>query len=406
MHAATSTPQVSEAQRFERLRAQDGKPLLPPPSVHSLLGQGGLDPAKAPQAVQMWQAAQQELSAAHSFPAEERVFWCFFLLAALYSTQGDRHGAAKIARETLPYVQDPRHQQLVLGAMARYSALTRDTKTATESAARLDPRSEDLLVDSTYRLTTAYMAALNGDDATVLSVLGSNTTDIPICDAYDELCGVLRANAHERQGRGDMAAQQLTATASSQKGLAALQKIVQMNHELQLLGQTLPKLVQMGQQIQANVVQTKSGVNVGAMFMLPVVGIAIFGGGGALMSSMSPQVQTIATIAGTVGFIALTFVFVARVLLRGPAQRKRLQRTGVDGIGKIVAVETTGTRVNHQPMFRLRMLIELPSQTPYMALHNEIMAPGRAQQLPPGTQLRVKVDRDDPRVMAIVWGGG
>lgn len=395
---------MSEAQRFERLRAQDGKPVLPPPALQGLLARGGLDPTKVREVQQLWQAAQSELTAVHSFPAEERLFWCFFLLAALYASQGARADALALAQQTLPLVRDARHQQLVLGSVARYSALVGDAQSAAAALAQLSPQSDDLQVDTNYRFSTAYLAALRGDDQTVLHVLGYNGNDVPISDAYDSVCAIFRANAHERQGRGELARQQLMPMASTPVGFAVVQEIVGKSPELSLLGATLPLLQRYSQQLQSNVVQTKSGISIGGFFILPVIGLIVFGGGSTLMSQLPLAIQGTVIPIAVVGFIAVSFVFARRLIGGGARVRKHLAKSGTDGVAQILAVETTGTRVNHQPMYRLRMLIEVPGRDPYLALHNEIMAPGRIQQLPPGTRLRVRVDLADPRMMAITWG--
>ncbi len=401
--APMGAPAMSEAQRFERLRAQDGKPLVPPPALHGLLGSGGLDPAKAQQATQMWQAAQTELASVPSYPAEERLFWCFFLLASLYAEQGARPNALQLAQQTLPSLRDVRHRQIAMGSITRYSALAGDHATAQAMLAQLDPASEDLQIDTNYRFSTAYTAALRGDDNAVLQALGYNATDIPISDAYDLVCAVLRANAHERQGRLDVARAQMLPLASTNKGMASISEIARKNHELGLLGATLPALQQYVEKLHQNVVQTKSGISIGGFFILPVIGIVVFGGGSTLLSRLPLSMQPIVITIAAVGFGVLSLLLVTRVLFRGARVRKQLAKTGTSATGEILAIETTGTRVNHQPMYRFRMLIDIPGRDPYLALHNEVMAPGRVQQLPPGTRLRVMVDPADPRMMAIAW---
>lgn len=402
--APGSAPAMSEAMRFEKLRAQDGKPLVPPPAMHGLLGPGGLDPAKAPQAQQQWQAAATELQTVYSFPAEERLYWCYFLLAALYGQQGRREEARQLGQQTLPLLREPRHQQIVLGSIARHCALLRDPAGAQRAQQQLMAQSDDLLIDTNYRFTAAYLATLAGDDQTVLQMLGYNTTDIPIADAWDKICAVLRANAHERQGRGEMAQQQLTAFGATGKGVAELAEMVQINRELNLIPRTLPAMQQLAQQMNANVVKTNSGISIGSFFILPIAGVILFGVGMPFIQGAGESTQMIFTIGATVGFIALSFFFVGRMILKPKMLKKRLAQTGADGTGKILAIERTGTRVNNQPMFRFRMLITVPTfKQPYMAIHHEIMAPGTVQGIPPGTEVPIKVDPKDPRQMIIAW---
>ena len=395
---------MSEAMRFERLRAQDGKPLVPPPALHGLLGPDGLDPAKAPQARQQWQAAATELQTVYSFPAEERLYWCYFLLAALYNRQGNRDQARQLGQQTLPLLREPRHQQIVLGSIARTSALLRDEATAQQAQQQLQTQSDDLLIDTNYRFTAAYLGTMRGDDQTVLQVLGYNVTDIPIADAWDKICVLLRANAHERQGRGELAQQQLMPFGATGKAIAELAQMAKLNHELNLLPHTLPQMQNLASQMAANVVKTNSGISVGSFFLLPVIGVVLFGVGMPLLHGAGDTAQMIFTIVATVGFIGLSFLFVGRLLLRPRMLRKKLATSGVDGSGKILAIERTGTRVNHQPMFRFRMLITAPAfKQPYMAVHHEVMAPGAVQGIPPGTEVPIKVDPKDPRQMIIAW---
>lgn len=395
---------MSEAMRFEKLRAQDGKPLVPPPALHGLLGPGGLDPAKAPQAQQQWQAAATELQTVYSFPAEERLYWCYFLLAAMYGHQGRREEARQLGQQTLPLLREPRHRQIVLGSLARHSALLRDPAAAQQAQQQLMAQSDDLLIDTNYRFTAAYLATLAGNDQAVLQVLGYNTTDIPIADAWDKICAVLRANAHERQGRGEMAQQQLTAFGATGKGVAELAEMVQVNRELNLIPRTLPAMQQLAQQMNANVVKTNSGISIGSFFILPIAGVVLFGVGVPFIQGAGETTQMMFTIGATVGFIALSFFFVGRMIFKPKMLRKKLAQSGADGTGKILAIERTGTRVNNQPMFRFRMLITVPTfKQPYMAIHHEIMAPGAVQGIPPGTEVPIKVDPKDPRQMIIAW---
>src|SRR5262249_12984883 len=80
--AAAAPPAMSEAERFQRLREQGPRPLVPPPSLaHLGIVEGWLPPANVPQAFAEFQRARHEVAAGGSFGAAERVF---FLTIVIY----------------------------------------------------------------------------------------------------------------------------------------------------------------------------------------------------------------------------------------------------------------------------------------------------------------------------------
>lgn len=402
MHAASN--QASEAQRFERLRAQDGKPLLPPPNMQPLCAQGGLDPNKLQEAHGLWQSALGEIQSMPSFPAEERLFWTAFLLSRYHAEHGERPQAQQLLQSTLPHLRDPRHREIITGMLARGAAVLGDHATADQLMGYLDPQSEDLQVDTNFRFTVAYVALARDDAEGALQVLGWQIDDIPISDAYDTVCGVFRAHAHERLGRLDLAQQQLARLASTPAALDTLQEIVQANPALRLCPSSLPAVRQRMQQLHSNVVVTRSGISVGPLVTIPIVGsLVAIGGGQALGSMLGPPLSNIVPGILITVFVVGTIGLVMRTVMRGPAQRRKLAQTGVAGTGQLLLVQQTGTRVNDQPMIKMRMLVQLPGRDPYTAEHNEIVPMIRLSQLQPGSHLQVRVDPNDPTIMAIAW---
>ena len=125
--------------------------------------------------------------------------------------------------------------------------------------------------------------------------------------------------------------------------------------------------------------------------------------GSTLASSLDPPLRdilpgvviTIAVLAS----IAVTF----GGIIKGSLARKRLMKEGVAGTAQLVSVEQTGTRVNDQPMLRLRMLVTVPNKAPYSVLHKEVVPLIRLPEVQPGAQLHVRVDAADPAVMCIAW---
>jgi hypothetical protein len=399
------SPQANEAQRFERLRAQDGKPLLPPPNLIHLCSQGGLNPAKVAEATSMWDAALAEVQTMPSFPAEERLFWTTFLLARHHATNGARPRSQQILETALPQLKDARHQQVAMGLLARTQAILGDRAGAMARVAQLDPQSEDLQIDTNYRFTVAYVALLREDAQAALQVLGWQIDDVPISDAYDHVCGMLRAHAHERLGRLDVAGEQLSRLAPTPQAFAQLESIVQANQPmLSLCPQSLAVARERIEQLNANVVVTRSGISVAPIVLTTVIGVPILIGvmEGA-PNLFDPPFDDIARGGVVVLFILATLATVLRLVLRGPAQRSKLAHSGITGTAKLLEATQTGTRVNNAPVIRLRLLVTLPDRPPYTAVHHEIVPSIRLSQLVPGSDMTVRVDPTDPTIMAVAW---
>jgi hypothetical protein len=396
---------ANEAMRFERLRAQDGKPLLPPPNMMALCKGGGLNPALVDEANAQWTAAMTEMSQVPSYPAEERLFWTAFLLSRHFAEVHQRPRVDPLLRQTLPHLQQARHQQVVLGLMARNLAAMGNVDAAAQMLGQLDAGSEDLQIDTSYRFTTAFVSLLRHDAQTVLSVLGYNIDDVPMSDAYDLVCGVFRAHAHEVLGNHDLARKQLQQLAPTPRQIAAIEEIALATPQISLVQQSLPAVKQLVSQIHEQAITTNSGIKIGRLIAVPMIGsLVAIGASGLAGEVLSPPLSNI--VPGvliavlTIGIIAITFASV----LKGPRLRKRLLQTGVEGHAQLMSVEQTGTRVNDQPMLRLRMLVHLPGQAPYAVVHQEIVAQIRLAQVQPGMALTVRVDPGDRRQMAIMWG--
>lgn len=393
----------SEAARFERLRAQDGKPLLPPPNLQHLTANGGLDPAKVQAATALWQSALAQMQQAPSFPGEETLFWTSFLLARHYAEHTTRDQANALLEQSLPHLRDPRHRQLTIGMLARNKAVLSDHAGAAALLSQLQQDSEDLQIDTNYRFSVAYVALMRDDAQTALQVLGWNVDDVPISDAYDLVCGVLRAHAHERDGRVDVATEQLFRLAPSGSGAQTIAEIARANPSFQLCPQARAAHSQRIQQFAQNTVVTRSGISVGPLVLLPIVGVLVIGGGQALVQSMDlPWGDTLFGVL-LAGFIMVSIGLSLRMVLRPSMQRKKLSQNGVRGTGQLLAIQQTGTRVNDQPMIRFQIMVELPDRAPYIAIHNEVVPMIRLPQLVPGSNVPVLVDPTTPTLMAIAW---
>ncbi len=395
---------TDEAMRYERLRAQDGTPLVPPPNLEPLCRHGGLDPALSEDARQQWALARADIERAPSYPVEEKLFWTAFLLSRHYAEVGQRNRVDPLLRDTLPYLTQARHQQVLLGSRARNLACVGEPGRAAELLSQLDARSDDLQVDTNYRFTTAYVSLLAGDANPVLQVLGTTPGDVPISDAYDRICAVFRAHAHEALGHTDVALAQLRVLAPTPRDVERVAEIVQLTPQVPLLVQSLPALRSWVQQTHRNAVVTRSGIDVRRLVLIPLVltlvtvaSMAVFEGLLAPpLAEIVPGVLIAGLSLGSVGFAWHT-------LRRGARLRAQLRHRGVQGSAELLAVEQTGTRVNDQPMLRLRLLVYLPGHDPYAAVHREIVPLLRLPDVRPGISLPVRVDPVERRRMVIEW---
>ncbi|EDM75002.1 hypothetical protein PPSIR1_16915 [Plesiocystis pacifica SIR-1] len=394
---------TNEALRFERLREQDGKPLLPPTNLQGLVSGGGLDTAKVDEARRMLVQAESELAVAPGYPGQERLFWLTFMLARHYASVNDRQLAGQLVEAALPKLPRGRHYLVLCGLLARnYAALGR-LDVALQLLTQLDPHSDDLHVDTSYRFSAAYVQTHAGDFREVLRVLGLRAEDVPISDAYDLICGVFRAHAHERLGDLEQAKDQLLAVAGSPQQLAGVRQIVTLQANLGLCRRSLPEVEVTVKHMYENAIDTGSGINVGAMIVVPIV-LSLVGVAGASAASALPGDlgHTVAP-AVIVLTVAGTMVATFGSMFRGNAKKKALLTSGVQGVGKLLTVEQTGVRVNKQPMLRLRMLIEVPGKEAYVVVHQEVVNELNLARVRPGATLPVRVHPEDPRSMAVTW---
>jgi uncharacterized Zn finger protein (UPF0148 family) len=239
--SAAAQPAVSEAERFQRLREQEHKPLLPPPALRHLCVEWWLPPEHVAQGFAEFQRARQEVAAGGSFGAAERLYFLAIVLYEHLAHQGrdaDVRALLETARDVL---SDPRHRQVLHGMLARNAARAGDPAAAEEWLRLLTPHATDLHMDTAYRFSRAYLSTRAGDMQTVLRVLGTRVDDVPIVEPYDEVCAVLRANALERTGNGQAAVQALAQVASGHPaGADRLAQIAAMSPELGLCPQSLP----------------------------------------------------------------------------------------------------------------------------------------------------------------------
>jgi hypothetical protein len=394
-----AAPQMTEAQRFERLRQQDGQPLVPPPAFMPFLEGGGLQDHNIPAMLQQWKMAKDELARGGGFQVAERLYFATLMLRGPMSKQGqDLHVRAMI-ETALERMTEPRHRNVLHGFLARDATRLGDPEAGEKWLALMTPHSDDLHIDSAYRITRACVSTAKQDFNTVLAVLGQRKDDVPISDGQDELAAVLRANAFERQGRGQEAVQHLQQIMISPGHAQLVGKIIEGNAALQLCPHSYPQAAQAAQ--NTKVVRTKSGINIGAIILVSVLGAPLMIAASAAMESGGLPSWAFGIIV--TGFVLFTFATVVFMITRSSRIKKRLKKSGVRGSATLLEAKGTGTRVNGQPMMELILNIEAPGLAPYRASHREVMGGHRMAQLQGGMRLPILLDPQDPTIVAIDW---
>ncbi len=301
----------------------------------------------------------------------------------------------------LDVLTEPRHRAVMHGFMARDATRLGDPEAGEKWLALMPPSSDDLHIDSAYRITRAYVSTAKRDFNTVLSVLGQRRDDIPIADGNDELAAVMRANAFEKLGRSQEAGAELQRIMVSPPHAQLVGRIIESNAALQLCSHTYPQMAQQMQQMSQNVVKSKSGMNTGAIFIVAFLGAPLMIGAQALVSALDLPEWIFGIVVGA--FVIGILVFVFSSLTRGGRIKARLKQNGIRGQGTLVQCNTTGTRVNNQPVYELILTVEAQGLQPFRASHREILSPMVVGKLQPGATVPVLLDPKDPTLFVIDW---
>jgi hypothetical protein len=400
VEAARQTPAMDEATRFEKLRAQAAHPALLPQSVAHLSIGGVLLPQHAEGAMAEWKQARSELAATGQFPAAERLFHLTRMLSDHLATSRDEMRRRALLETAMELLQAPRHRQVLRGTLTCNAARVGDLAAADAWLAGCHPLSDDIHVDTAWRFSKAYVCTARRDFNGVLQVLGSRLGDIPLASAEIEGCALLRANALERLGQTQQAAEQLYAVMGpGTRGAAVLEQLRTLHSELALCPASFAAAKhRVDEEIMTQGRERTLRVT---SIVGPIIGTVIFGSvslfmiAAGLFDKKGPVWPPVAIGSFFLLFVAL-FVFLG--IFGNLRQRRRETHIYASGLDASLTVLDLQRGGKNQPDI-LKVIVLIAGRPPYEKTCQLSSAYEALTRVPPGGPLRAKVDPQNPDVV-------
>lgn len=400
-----------EGRRLEALRAQDGKPLMPPPNLRYLMSLGLLSEDHLELALKEWQAARGRLVAQPTAADAEQLYFLTLMLYQYYSSKREVLRIRALLETASELLANSRYMDIVRCMLSRSAANSKDLEAAEKWLSLCNDRSADLQTDTEYRFSKAHLLTIKQQWPEVLKLLGDNLTAIPIADSSDAVCGMLRANALEKMGQLDQARLQIDQLVS--KSYIGPQTLTHIMTRYQ--GLNLPICEQsfgpLAEKVQAAMKPKKfSFLRLLIRYLLPLAGVVAL----VLHFVSLPFLpdddsfrEAMLTVGITLIILSFSFAlpgFFLRRFLGQSADRERLLKEGIAGKAEIVAVTPTGWTVNDVPRYKFELLITLPNQEPFRATELLLMKPDQQPNFQPGVTIGVKADPKNPKKFALLLG--
>jgi len=393
-----TSPPLPEHERIARLRAQDGKPLLPPSSLMGIFQGGGIPVWKMQEAMAIWQATRKQLESVQDYEAAERLMFLTMGLSNLYSEQGDLMRQRGMFESVLDVVTLPRHRQVMMSYLARASAKLGDLAGAEEWLRLCDPQSDDLESDSEWRAARALIDTLAGNYQRVVQVLGSDNNGIPIQDALDDYCAVLRANAWEKMGQMQ-AAVGLLLDRMHQGHASTIAQIAKINAKWGICAASYPAAeASFGGASAAGVGQATGGalamvfIPLGGMFVLMALGCAV-GMVFAIINEAYDWLLGPGICLVVMGPMGLIFFVLGIKALKHSRRAAHVRLNGIKADAQVRGLRPTGMTVNGVPQIEIELVVMVPGQMPY-ATSIKLLAT-EPQRYAPGARVAVRIDPQD-----------
>lgn len=413
-------PRLPEAERLAALRRQDAFARPTPASLGSVIFGERLVPWEVPEALARWQMARRALGGRADPNAAEELFALTEALGAHYERQGAWLEARALAEGALDELTEPRHRQALRAFLAREAALTGDVAAGEAWLAGCDARAAELESDGAYRLARACIDTVRGDPARVLETLGNVATDVALPNDLDPAAALLRANAWERLGRPDQAADLLVHLAEHGGPVFHLKahELAERYPELRLCEQSARLAEARIQSVwQARSLAVGSGpwgcffaVGVGIVLASLAVLIAMLALALGVADAAGFALGDALASAGSVGLFVLSFVSMigtvfalsGAVELSKAKKARRLRSVGRLLPGAVVQCMATGNAAMGKPEVSVRVLV-LDDSSAYLASTETYVDDPEASRFARGAAVALRIDRDDPHVFALVF---
>jgi DNA-directed RNA polymerase subunit RPC12/RpoP len=232
---------LDEQRRIADLWTQIQKGFAIHDEVFQLMDRGELPERNVDAAMRRWEEARRQ-STVDPGAVGDDLLWLTTALGGFYAPRGDRVKVRALWESALEVVPERRQRQFVRGSLCRLSVVAGDLPAAQAWLWPCDPQSDDLLCDSSYRVSYACLVTAEQQFDAVLHALGPTPVALPFFFSMRTLAGVLRANAHERLGDMPAAVAQLQAMVAADPNVGGiLPKVVGANAPLNLCPQSLPQ---------------------------------------------------------------------------------------------------------------------------------------------------------------------
>ncbi len=355
---------LSEAQRYAKLREQDGKPLPTPPSLQHLSSDGVVSAENVGLARQEWQRARAELALADGFAAAERLYFLTLALRSHFQPPEHRLALRALLETTLEHLQDRHHRQVLHAILAQEAARDGDVDAADRWLELSSPHSDEIRSDTAYRMGRALTAVRRGDFRTVLFAVGLNVTDVPIADEHDALAALLRAHALEHMGQAHDAARQLYPFLMVEARKQELHQLVVAYQAMGLAGSVYARAEPKAKRLLSDAPSNWDPDIVAGITVLSWLGATA----AAFYGASQLELRNTAHILTGIGASIVIFVV---LFMSAGIPEKRLKRNGTRGRALVLRAIETGRDKQGRRTIKLLLLVEVPGFEPYAAWHNK-----------------------------------
>lgn len=403
-----------EAERIARLRTQDGKPLMPPSNLGHLMANGQLADHKVDEAVSIWNGARHQLRTnPNDYDAAERLLFLSMMIAQYYKDKGEKLRQRALLESALDAVTLPRHRQVLRGFLTRAAVLSGDLDAAEAWLKPCDAHSDDLSMDTEWRFSRAFIDTARGSFPNVVTVLGRGSNDIPIEDAADDVCAVLRANAVERLGHLDAAVALLRERfAAGGDARHTMDRVVRVYPQWSLCAQSYPIASAMFSAAAGDDAASRSSGGLHYAFIplglfMAGLGLWRFSVG---VASFFGEVDPVALADRwkELGFglllvlLGLLFGLIGYATMKSANKKRWLHVNGLKGTAQVRGAAPTGVRMGNIPVMQYSLLVNVPGRAPYEATATHV---ANSSQTVLSGVISLRVHPDNPNELVIEADG-